>query len=181
MRKRLCVHEERFLTLICFSVPNSPLDSVWAIKTDWNQDQLAVLHDVRSIVFLDSFPFFPSLLCGCYFGERGGEKICLCWVLGFFWEREDWRGGEWRPKERKLFFCHGGICCKQLRAITAFCPQREVSGDGSRVETGRVCITFSRMMQRLVGVDENGKEEERQQGCYLAKTHKKDPPYTGLN
>lgn len=178
MRKWLSLHEE----VICFKCVRFPLfESAWAIKTDWNQDQLAVLHDVRSVVFLDSFPFFPfSFVRLLLWGERRGKKCCLCWVLGFFWEREDWRGGEWRPKREEVVFLPWGNLLQTAKGhYSILATERSFSG---RVETGRVWITF-KQADAEVGRCSMKRGRERKTAGVVSGTKniKKDPPHAGLN
>lgn len=78
-----------------------------------------MLRDVRSVVLLDNFPFFPSLLYGSYFEERRGEKnlpVLSFWVSFGKGERLKGRGMASKREEVVFFFfLPRGICCKQLR------------------------------------------------------------------
>lgn len=60
-----------------------------------------MLHDVSSC-FLDSFPFFPSLLCGCYFGERGGETFACAEFWASFGKEKT--GGEGNGVQKRGSF-----------------------------------------------------------------------------
>lgn len=98
----------------------------------------------RSVVLLGIFPF-------CEVTTLGSEEGKNSPILGFFWEGEDWRGGEWHQQERKsvffvAFFCHGEICCRPLRGITQFRwkPDSVNNLHQAAVEVKMVCMSGER-------------------------------------
>lgn len=83
-------------------------------------------------MLLDNFPFFLSLLYGCYYGERKGEKnACAEFWVSF--GKEKTRGeGNGVQKKRKLFFylfiyllTRGKSAANSYRALQQFgCSQK---------------------------------------------------------
>lgn len=108
-----------------------------------------MLHNVGSVVSLDTFPFFPSLLCGCYLGERGGGEKFACVE---FWVSfgEEKTGGEGNGVNKRgsyfffFFFLPWGNLLQTAKShYNTLAAERRVKIRG---ETGWVRKTFSRLM-----------------------------------
>lgn len=96
-------------------------------------------RDVRSIVLLDTFSFFPPLFCTtATLGREEGEKFACAEFWVSFGKEETEGEGNGVQKRGSCFFAMGKSVANSYGALHYFGHGEKFFGEGSWVETGRV-------------------------------------------
>lgn len=142
-----------FPTFICFNVRNTSLDCV--SKIERLKSRPASRAPWCEICrFFGQFSLFPfSFVRLLLWGERRGKNLPVL-SSGFLLGKRRLEGrGMASKREEVVFLPWRNLLQKAMGHYSTLATERR---EGSRVETGRVWVTFSRLMQRLVGAHETG-------------------------